>query len=170
MTRYRAPAAKSSAYITPQGHDVLQSELKELWKVKRPEVTRRVAEAAALGDRSENADYIYGKKQLREIDRRIQYLAKRLDKLVVVDRAPPNTNKVYFGAWVTLNREDASTIRYRLVGPDEFDREPAFISIDAPVARILLGKTLGDEVFLRNDGHEDGREIAHEIVAIDYQR
>jgi transcription elongation factor GreB len=117
-----------------------------------------------LGDRSENADYIYGKKQLREIDRRIQYLAKHLDKLVIVDREPPNTNKVYFGAWVTLEREDASTVRYRLVGPDEFDREPPFISIDSPVARILLGKTLGDEVFLANEGHE----IAHEIVAIDY--
>ena len=164
MTRYRPPAEKSSAYITPEGQDLLQSELKELWKVKRPEVTRRVSEAAALGDRSENADYIYGKKQLREIDRRIQYLAKRLDKLVIVDREPPNTNKVYFGAWVTLEREDASTVRYRLVGPDEFDREPPFISIDSPVARILLGKTLGDEVFLANEGHE----ITHEIVAIDY--
>ncbi|MCZ6710708.1 MAG: transcription elongation factor GreB [Gammaproteobacteria bacterium] len=164
MSRYRPPAEKSSAYITPQGHDLLQSELKELWKVKRPEVTRRVSEAAALGDRSENAEYIYGKKQLREIDGRIQYLAKRLDKLVVVDRAPPNTDKVYFGAWVTLDRDDASTVRYRLVGPDEFDREPEFISIDSPVARLLLGKTLGDEVYLRNDG----QEMVHEIVAINY--
>lgn len=166
MTRYRPPAAKSSAYITPEGHDILQSELKQLWKVTRPEVTRKVSEAAALGDRSENAEYIYGKKQLREIDGRIRYLAKRLDKLMVVDRTPPNTEKVYFGAWVTLARKNASGVRYRLVGPDEFDREPEFISIDSPVARLLLGKSLGDEVLLRNNGHE----LAHEIIAIDYRK
>jgi transcription elongation factor GreB len=165
MSRYRPPGPKSSAYITPEGQHTLQSELKELWKVTRPEVTRKVSEAAAMGDRSENAEYIYGKKQLREIDGRIRFLAKRLDKLVVVDRAPPDTGKVYFGAWVTLAREDASTVRYRLVGPDEFDREPLFISIDSPVARLLLGKSLGDEVYLQNAGVE----AAHEIIAIDYQ-
>ena len=164
MSRYRPPRAKSSAYITPEGHQQLQNELKGLWKVTRPEVTRRVSEAAAMGDRSENAEYIYGKKQLREIDGRIRFLAKRLDKLVVVDRTPPDTGKVYFGAWVTLAREDGSTVRYRLVGPDEFDRDTQFISIDAPVARILLGKSLGDEVYL----HNDGADLAHEIIAIDY--
>jgi len=164
MSRYRPPAAKSSPYITPEGQRLLQAELKELWKVKRPDVTRRVAAAAALGDRSENAEYIYGKKQLREIDRRIRYLAKRLDELVVVDRAPPDTTKVYFGAWVTLAGADASTVRYRLVGPDEFDREPEFISIDSPVARLLLGKSLGDEVLLQ----AEQRTLSHEITAIDY--
>jgi transcription elongation factor GreB len=164
MSRYRPAAVKSSAYITPEGQRALQSELKELWKVTRPEVTRKVSEAAAMGDRSENAEYIYGKKQLREIDGRIRFLAKRLDELVVVDRAPPDRNKVYFGAWVSLAREDASTVRYRVVGPDEFDREPGFISIDSPVARLLLGKSPGDEVYL----HTDGVDLAHEIVGIDY--
>ncbi|MDH3643003.1 MAG: transcription elongation factor GreB [Gammaproteobacteria bacterium] len=168
MSRYRPPREKSSAYITPEGQQLLQSELKELWKVKRPEVTRKVSEAAAMGDRSENAEYIYGKKQLREIDGRIQFLAKRLDKLVVVDRTPPDPGKVYFGAWVTLRNVEGGnqgdTVRYRLVGPDEFDREPGFISIDAPVARLLLGKSVGDEVELTMDGCD----CIHEIIVIDY--
>jgi transcription elongation factor GreB len=165
MSRYRPPRAKSSAYITPEGYDILNSELKELWKVTRPEVTQRVSEAAAMGDRSENAEYIYGKKQLREIDGRIQFLAKRLDKLVVVDRAPPDLNKVFFGAQVMLSNEQGSTVGYRLVGPDEFDREANFISIDSPVARGLLGKSIGDEVLLGSNGQEQ----IHEIIAIEYQ-
>ncbi len=166
MSRYRPPAARSSAYVTPEGRDLLQGELKELWKVKRPAVTRKVSEAAAMGDRSENAEYIYGKKQLREIDGRIRFLAKRLDDLVVVDRAPPDRTKIFFGAWVRLAREDGHTVQYRLVGPDEFDREPEFISIDSPVARLLLGKSAGEEVVLGSDGEE----LLHEILAIDYQR
>lgn len=146
MSRYRPPRPKSSAYITPEGHAAMQAELKELWKIKRPEVTRKVSEAAAMGDRSENAEYIYGKKQLREIDGRIRFLAKRLDSLVVVDRTPPDQAKVYFGAWVRVVVDDACERRFRLVGPDEFDRQDGFISIDSPVARALLGKRVGDEV------------------------
>jgi transcription elongation factor GreB len=150
MSRYRPPRAKSTAVITPQGHRRLSDELKYLWKVKRPEVTRKVAEAAAQGDRSENAEYIYGKKMLREIDARIQFLSKRLDELVVVDRMPPDRSRVYFGAWVTLEDDDGQTQRYRIVGPDEFDREPGFISIDSPVARALLKKGCDDEVEVKS--------------------
>jgi transcription elongation factor GreB len=153
MSRYRPPRAKSTAFITPQGQRRLSDELKHLWKVKRPEVTRKVSEAAAQGDRSENAEYIYGKKMLREIDARIQFLSKRLDELVVVDRVPPDRSRVFFGAWVTLEDDDGRTQRYRIVGPDEFDREPGYISIDSPVARALLKKSRDDEVEVqRPDG------------------
>jgi len=148
MSRYRPPRPKSSPHITPNGQRKLQDELKTLWKVKRPEVTRKVAEAAAQGDRSENADYIYGKRQLREIDARIAYLSKRLDQLVIVDKAPPQQDKVYFGAWVTLADEHDQQHQYRLVGADEFDTEPAYISIDSPMARALLGKRVGDDINL----------------------
>lgn len=146
MSRYRPPRPKSSPYITPEGYARLNAELKELWKVQRPEVTRKVAEAAAMGDRSENAEYIYGKKQLREIDARVRFLSKRLDELNVVDRAPPDTGRVFFGAWVTLEDAGGARFRYRLVGPDEFDRHPEYISIDAPMARALLKKQVDDEV------------------------
>jgi len=159
MTRYRPPRAKSTAFITPQGQRKLADELKHLWKVKRPEVTRKVSEAAAQGDRSENAEYIYGKKALREIDSRIQFLAKRLDELVVVDRVPSDRSRVYFGAWVTLEDDDGKELRYRIVGPDEFDREPGFISIDSPVAKALLKKSRDDEVEVRRP---DG--VAHYVI------
>jgi transcription elongation factor GreB len=143
----------SAAYITPEGQRHLADELKYLWKEKRPEVTRKVAEAAAMGDRSENAEYIYGKRQLREIDRRIRYLSKRLDALVVVDRLPSNTDHVYFGAWVTVEDEHGVEFCYRIVGSDEFDRDPTYISIDSPVARALLKKRCDDEVTVnRPDG------------------
>lgn len=145
MSRYRPPRAPSSAYITAPGHRRLQAELKELWQVTRPAVTAKVAEAAAQGDRSENAEYIYGKKQLREIDGRIRFLSKRLDALTVVDRIPPERDRVFFGAWVTLV-QDGARRRFRLVGPDEFDAHPDYISIDAPVARALLRRREGDLV------------------------
>ena len=152
LSRYRAPR-KTTAVITPTGQRLLADELKVLWKVKRPELTRKVAEAAALGDRSENAEYIYGKKALREIDARIRFLSKRLDELVVVDRVPPDRLRVYFGAWVTIEDDDGNAHHYRIVGPDEFDREPNFISIDSPVARALLKKQCGDDVIVdRPDG------------------
>jgi transcription elongation factor GreB len=149
LSRYRPPPPPSAPYITPEGYRLLSAELKYLWKEKRPEVTRKVAEAAAMGDRSENAEYIYGKKQLREIDRRIRFLSKRLDALTVVERPPRVRDRVFFGAWVTLADDDGNRERYRLVGPDEFDRDPAYISIDAPLARALLKKQLDDEVELR---------------------
>ena len=154
MSRYRPPREKSSPYITRAGYDVLNNELKQLWKVTRPEVTQKVSEAAALGDRSENAEYIYGKKQLREIDSRIRFLSKRLDEITVVDRSPNDVSKVYFGAWVTLEDEKGATLTYRLVGPDEFDREPEYLSIDSPMARALLKKAVDDEIQLEQANEE----------------
>ncbi len=159
MSRYRPPRAKSTAFITPQGQRVLTEELKHLWKIERPEVTRKVSEAAAQGDRSENAEYIYGKKMLREIDARIQFLSKRLDELVVVDRTPPDRSRVYFGAWVTLEDGTGKTRRYRIVGPDEFDAKPDYISIDSPVARALLKKRCDDEIEVKRP---DG--VAHYVI------
>jgi len=165
MSRYRPPRPRSSPYITPEGFARLNAELKYLWKKQRPEVTRKVAEAAAMGDRSENAEYIYGKKQLREIDARVRFLSKRLDELTVVDRLPPDTSRVFFGAWVTLEDERGSQRRYRLVGPDEFDRDPEYISIDAPMARALLKKQVDDEVQVQGQGETR----SYWIVAIDYR-
>lgn len=146
MGRNRLPGPKSSAYITPQGAQRLRAELDHLWRVKRPQVTQAVSEAAAQGDRSENAEYIYGKKQLREIDRRIRFLQKRLDSLVIVDRPPADTSRIYFGAWVRLESETAEIMEYRIVGPDEADINQSLISIDSPLARALLKKTVDDEV------------------------
>ena len=148
MGRNRLPQPKGSAYITPEGASRLREELDYLWRVKRPQVTQAVSEAAAQGDRSENAEYIYGKKQLREIDRRIRFLQKRLDALVIVDRAPTDTSRIYFGAWVRLETDRGETVEYRIVGPDEFDLEKGLISIDSPLARALLKKTTDDEVTL----------------------
>jgi transcription elongation factor GreB len=142
-----------SPYITPEGRNRLSEELSYLWKVKRPEVTLAVAEAAAMGDRSENAEYIYGKKQLRQIDSRIRFLSKRLSELIVVDRMPDDTSKVFFGAWVEIEDTDGNVYRYRIVGPDEFDPDKNFISIDSPMAKALLRMTEGDEVVVsRPDG------------------
>ena len=156
MGRYRPPEPEKTAVITASGFARLQHELNFLWKEKRPEVTARVAAAAALGDRSENADYIYGKRQLAEIDRRIRYLDKRIRTMQVVDRLPADKTKVYFGAWVTLEGVDADSTgeiskslpTYRVVGPDEIDFDTAYISIDSPMARALIGKTEGDEISL----------------------
>lgn len=135
-----------SAYITPEGQRRLSEELSYLWKVKRPQVTQAVAEAAAMGDRSENAEYIYGKKQLRQIDARLRFLTKRLEELVVVDRIPGDISKVYFGAWVAVEDSEGNVREYRIVGPDETDAERNFISIDSPMAKALLRRTEGDEV------------------------
>lgn len=135
-----------SPYITPEGHRKISEELAFLWKVKRPEVTRAVAEAAAMGDRSENAEYIYGKRQLRQIDARMRFLAKRLNELVVVDRPPDDTSRIFFGAWVDVEDEEGNGFKYRIVGPDEFDPEAGWISIDSPMARALLGRSEGEEV------------------------
>jgi transcription elongation factor GreB len=144
--------ANASRYITPEGRRHLSEELSYLWKVKRPRVTQAVAEAAAMGDRSENAEYIYGKKMLRQIDSRMRFLTKRLNELVVVDRPPDDTSKVFFGAWVGLEDSEGNAFRYRIVGPDEFDPEKGFISIDSPMAKALLRKTEGDEVVVNRPG------------------
>jgi len=140
---------KPSNYITPEGERRLREELEHLWRVERPRVTREVSNAAAQGDRSENAEYIYGKRRLREIDRRLRWLAKRLDELVVVDPKPAQEGVVYFGARVRLEAEDGEVVEYRLVGPDEFDVAEGRISVDSPVGRALLGRTEGDEVVVR---------------------
>src|SRR5215207_2547008 len=146
MGRYRAPLPPSAKYITPEGAARLRRELDELWRVKRPAVTRAVAEAAAQGDRSENAEYIYGKKQLAEIDRRVRYLRKRLTGIRVVDQRPSDTSKVFFGAWFELAADDGRRSEYRLVGPDEFDFAADYISVDSPLGRAVLGKSLGAEI------------------------
>lgn len=142
-------SGRQPRYITPEGERALREELQYLWKVKRPEVTRAVRDAAALGDRSENAEYIYGKKQLREIDRRIRFLSRRLDEVTVVDRLPDDRSRVFFGAWVTIEDEDGQEQTYRLVGADEFDLARGYLSINSPLARSLIGKRLDDEVRVR---------------------
>ena len=124
----------------------LKQELDHLWRVLRPQVTQAVQEAAAQGDRSENAEYIYGKRQLREIDRRVRFLRQRLDGMVVVDAPPSDPSRVFFGAWVRLEDEDGIEAEYRIVGPDEFDAAQGFISMDSPLGRALLRKGLDDEV------------------------
>ena len=138
--------ANVSPYITPEGQKRLSEELSYLWKVKRPQVTQAVAEAAAMGDRSENAEYIYGKKQLRQIDSRMRFLSKRLDALIVVDRTPADSSKVFFGAWVGIEDDDGNLHTYRIVGPDEIDPDRNFISVDSPMAKALLRKEEGDEI------------------------
>lgn len=137
--------------VTREGYNKLRNELDHLWKVDRPETTRKVTWAASLGDRSENADYQYNKKRLREIDRRVRYLRKSLEKLKVVDFDPVQEGKVFFGAWVEIEREDGKELIIRLVGYDEiFDRKD-YISIDSPMARALLGKEIEDEVAVKTE-------------------
>ncbi|WP_417447034.1 transcription elongation factor GreB [Kangiella sp.] len=138
-----------SNLITAAGAVRLRNELAYLWKTLRPEVTRAINAAAAEGDRSENAEYIYRKKQLREIDRRVRYLQKRTADLRVIEHSPQEKDKVFFGAQVSLEDENGQEITYRLVGSDEFDHKPHYISIDSPMARALLKKQIDDEVKLR---------------------
>ena len=146
MSRYRPPRTAGTALITPEGEARMRAEFHELWHVRRPQVTQAVSEAAAQGDRSENAEYTYGKKMLREIDSRVRFLTKRLEALKVVSEKPSDPNKVYFGAWVTVEDEDGKEARYRIVGPDELDLRQNLISIDSPLARALIGKALDAEV------------------------
>ncbi len=146
MARFRKPRPQGSKYITPDGYRRLEEELDYLWRVERPQVTQQVAEAAAMGDRSENAEYIYGKKRLREIDSRVRFLRKRLDGMTVVDQLPTDQSRIYFGAYFELEDEAGELHRYRLVGPDEFDPKRGWISIDSPMGRAVLKKTLDDEL------------------------
>lgn len=165
MGRYRPPTKPGSYYITPEGEKALRDEVYQLWKVERPQVTAAVHEAAKNGDRSENGDYIYGKKRLREIDSRVRFLTRRLDRLKVVDAVPDDQSRVYFGAWVTLEDENGESKHYRIVGPDEFDVSRGKISMDSPLAKALLGKRQGDDICFRSPEGE------HElyIAAIHYQ-
>ena len=165
MSRWRAPPEKSTALITRAGHDRLKAELDELWRVQRPEVVRALAAAAAEGDRSENAEYTYRKKQLAGIDRRVRYLGKRLPTLKVVEQAPSDPDAVFFGAWVELERIDNGELaRYRIVGPDETNAAAGWISIDSPLARALLKKRVDDEV----EAQLPGGPARFAIVAVEY--
>ncbi|MBN1905252.1 MAG: transcription elongation factor GreB [Deltaproteobacteria bacterium] len=146
MSRWRPPGTIASKYITPEGAKKLTEELQYLWKVERPSVTARVAEAAAQGDRSENAEYIYGKKRLREIDSRVRFLRKRLDGITVVDTIPDDQDRVYFGAYVTLEDEEGEEVEYRIVGPDEFNIAEGKLSMDSPLGKAILGKEVDDEI------------------------
>ena len=144
MGRWRPPSAKGSAYITAAGFKRMKDEVTQLWKIERPQVTQVVHEAAKNGDRSENADYQYNKKLLREIDRRVRYLRKRLEVIKVVDYSPEQNGRVFFGAWVEVEDEDGNSLKFRIVGPDEIYGRTDYISIDAPMARALLKKQVDD--------------------------
>jgi transcription elongation factor GreB len=164
MSRYRPPQRRGSRYITPEGMQTLRAELHQLWKIERPQVTAVVHEAAKNGDRSENGDYIYGKRRLREIDSRVRFLTKRIDELEVVEALPGERDKIFFGAWVTVEDEDGKEQSYRIVGPDEFDLSANKLSMDAPLARALLGKRLGDDIIFQSPAGE--RELY--IAAVSY--
>lgn len=141
----------STPLITREGFQKLKDELDYLWRVERPEVTKMVTWAASLGDRSENADYQYNKKRLREIDRRVRYLRKRLNSLKIVDHHPEQLGKVYFGAWVEVENDTGEKKRFRIVGYDEiFDRKD-YISVDSPMARALLKKEVDDEAIVKTE-------------------
>ncbi|HEY0191016.1 MAG TPA: transcription elongation factor GreB [Kofleriaceae bacterium] len=163
-TRHRPPQPQRSRYITPEGAKKLRAELDELWTRERPRVTQEVADAAAQGDRSENAEYIYGKRRLREIDRRVRFLSKRLDEVTVVTEPPTDPNKVFFGAWVTVEDDTGEEKVYRIVGGDESDVDKGWISIDSPVARACLGKRSDDTVVVR----APRGEVEYTIVAVRY--
>ena len=165
MSRWRPPAEGSTALITRAGHDRLKAELDELWRVKRPEVVKALAAAAAEGDRSENAEYTYRKKQLGEIDRRVRYLSKRLEALRVVDDAPADRDAVFFGAEVEVeNIDNGDTATYRIVGPDETDAQRGWISIDAPLARAMLKKRVDDEF----EAQLPGGAVRFAIIGVRY--
>jgi transcription elongation factor GreB len=142
----RAP--RGTQHITAEGYRALQVELKRLWEVERPKITDEVSTAAAQGDRSENAEYIYGKKKLREIDRRIRFLTKRLDAVTVVMPSKEQLGRVFFGAWFTIEDEDGKVMTYRIVGTDEIDLGARKISVASPVAQALLGKAVGDSAMV----------------------
>lgn len=137
---------KNAHLITRKGWQALDKELKYLWKQYRPEITKKVQEAAAQGDRSENADYTYNKRLLRQIDSRVRYLVKRLEQLQIVDYSPQQEGKIFFGAWTELENDDGAIVRYRIVGKDELDTKLGYITIDSPMARALIGKQVDDEV------------------------
>ena len=149
MSRRRTERPPRIPVITPDGLRTLQEEFDRLWTSERPRVTREVSAAAAQGDRSENAEYIYGKKRLREIDARLEFLTRRIDEVRVVEPGSQGDGQVIFGAWVHLQDESGSEVVYRIVGPDEFDVGKGLISIDSPVGRALMGRRAGDEVVVR---------------------
>ena len=164
MGRYRPPSPPKSPYITQQGYTRLKNEEKAIW-IRRRETTTALTAAAAEGDRSENAEYIYRKKELREIDRRIRYLQKRLPTLKVVNQLPSNTQQIFFGAWVSLVDDQGQKKKYRIVGPDEIDHAQGYISMDSPIAKSLMTRSLGDEILAK----VPSGEFYYEITAIEYE-
>jgi len=163
-TRDRPQPPPKKSYITPDGAKKLRAELDQLWTVERPRVTQEVADAAAQGDRSENAEYIYGKRRLREIDRRVRFLSKRLDSVTIVSEPPTDPSRAFFGAYVTLEDEDGNEVTYRIVGPDESDVDKGWISMEAPVAKALFGKREGDDVTVRRPKGD----ITYTIASVRY--
>ncbi|HEV7985372.1 MAG TPA: transcription elongation factor GreB [Steroidobacteraceae bacterium] len=164
MGRFRLPVSPGSKYITPAGAARLRAELETLWRHERPQVTAAVSAAAAQGDRSENAEYTYGKRRLREIDRRVRFLRARLDGMTVVSQAPGDRGRVYFGALVTLESDAGERRRHRIVGPDEFDMAPEYISMDSPLGKAVLGKRLDEEFELVLED----RSRRYTVLAIEY--
>ncbi|NKF23718.1 transcription elongation factor GreB [Solimonas marina] len=162
MSRWRPPSEKSSPYITAEGHARLKAEFEQLWRVRRPEVVRALSAAAAEGDRSENAEYQYRKKELREIDARLKYLTRRLEDVKVVEPQARGDGRVFFGVWVEVADEDGEARHFRIVGADETDTSRGWISVDSPVARALLGRAEGDSVKV----HLPVGEVEYEIVAV----
>jgi transcription elongation factor GreB len=165
MSRFRLPTVPGSQYITPAGAARLRAELEALWRHERPQVTAAVSAAAAQGDRSENAEYTYGKRRLREIDRRVRFLRARLDGMTIVSQAPGDRSRVYFGALVTLEDDAGEQHRHRIVGPDEFDMAPEYISMDSPLGKALLGKRLEDQFELALEQATQ----RYRVVAIEYR-
>lgn len=164
MSRYRPPSKPKTNILTAEGAATLRSELRHLWIEERPQVTAAVTAAAKNGDRSENGDYIYGKKRLREIDSRVRYLTKRLDNANIVEEKPSDQTKVRFAAWVEVEDDEEHIHEYRIVGPDEIGHQSSYISIDSPLARALLGKSVDQEVEIHTpSGHK-----AYYIVSIRY--
>ncbi len=164
MGRWRPPQPQSTALITREGHARLKTELDDLWKVRRPEVVKALSAAAAEGDRSENAEYIYRKKQLGEIDRRVRYLTKRLEALRVADAHPTDASAVYFGACIELEDDAGRVQKLRIVGPDEIDAKLGHISIDSPLARACLGKRADDEI----EAELPSGRVTYVVVAVRY--
>lgn len=165
MSRWRPPSEKSSPYITAEGQARLKAEFEQLWRLRRPEVVRALSAAAAEGDRSENAEYQYRKKELREIDSRLKYLTTRLAEVKIVEPNPRQTDRAYFGAWLELADEEGEPRRYRIVGADETDSGKGWISVDSPVARALLGKAVGELVKIRLPAGE----VEYELLAVRYE-
>lgn len=165
MSRWRPPQPKSSPYITAEGHGRLKAEFEELWRRRRPEVVRALTAAAAEGDRSENAEYQYRKKELREIDARLKYLTTRLEDVKII--APPTAGdgRVFFGTWVEVVDAEGEDRRFRIVGADETDAARGWISVDSPVARALLGKSEGDALAVSLPSGV----VNLEIVAVRYE-
>ena len=166
MSRWRPPSPSSTAIITRAGFERLKAELDRLWHTVRPEVVKALAAAAAEGDRSENAEYTYRKKQLGEIDRRVRYLSKRIPSLKVAEGAPADRDAVFFGATVELeNLDSGETLHYRIVGPDETDARRGWISVDSPLARAAMKKRVDDEF----TAELPGGPTAFLVVAVDYE-